>query len=79
VLQLEAARIVGAPAPLIMAAQNAGGAIGSAFAPSKIVVACTAAGLAGREGEVLRATLRYGLAILGVVSAAIGLWVGAFG
>jgi lactate permease len=77
-LQLHAATMSGVSVPVIMAAQNAGGAIGSAFAPAKIVVGCSTAGLAGQEGQVLRATLRYGLVVLiitgllATVAAALG-------
>ncbi len=48
---------------LLLAAQTAGGALGSMIAPAKIVVGCSTVGLKGREGDVLRRTLFYGLGI----------------
>lgn len=59
-----------APA-VLLAAQTAGGSLGSMIAPAKLIVGCSTVGLAGREGEVLRITLPYGLLIglaLGVVT-----------
>jgi lactate permease len=50
-------------AAVILAAQTTGGALGSMIAPAKILVGCSTIGLAGREGPVLRATLKYGLVI----------------
>jgi lactate permease len=56
--------------PVVMAAlQSAGGALGSMVAPAKIVLATATTGLAGREGEVLRMTVRYAIAL----TAALGL------
>ena len=49
---------------IILAAQTAGGAIGSAFAPAKIIVGCSTVEGAGGEGEVLRSVVRYGLTIV---------------
>lgn len=63
-LQQSAAAALGYDAAVILAAQNVGGAVGSVFAPAKVVVGCSTVGLAGREGEVLRANLVYGLAIV---------------
>lgn len=60
--------------PVILAAQTAGGAIGSMLAPAKIVVGCSTVGLGGKEGPILRAGVKYGLAI----SAAIGVVAFAF-
>jgi lactate permease len=48
---------------LLLAAQTAGGALGSMIAPAKITVGCSTVGLKGREGDVLRQTLFYGLGI----------------
>ena len=41
-------------ASAILGAQSAGGAIGSAVSPSKIILGTTTAGILGREGEVLK-------------------------
>jgi lactate permease len=48
---------------LLLATQTAGGALGSMLAPAKITVGCSTVGLKGREGDVLRRTLFYGLGI----------------
>ena len=63
-LQQRVATLVGVSPIIILAAQTAGGAIGSLFAPAKIVVGCSTVGLGGQEGPVLRAAMRYGLAIV---------------
>ncbi len=67
-LQKDSAQLLGLSTPVILAAQTAGGAIGSAFAPAKVIVGCSTVGLAGQEGPVLKATLFYCLFLL--------LWVG---
>jgi len=47
--------------PLILAAQTAGGSLGSVLAPAKVIVGCSTVGLAGEEGGVMRKMLGYGL------------------
>jgi lactate permease len=65
-LQLETARLLHLSAPWLLAAQNLGGAIGSSFAPAKVIVACSTVGLAkGGEGTVLRRNVAFGLLIVG--------------
>ncbi len=70
-LELESAQLLGISVSWTLAAQNLGGALGSAFAPAKIVVGVSTVGLAGQEGRVLRALLIPGLTIvfLGGVAA----------
>lgn len=64
-LQLRTAELLGYSAAIILAAQTAGGALGSVIAPTKIVVGASTGGMAGREGEVMRKMLVYtGLLIL---------------
>jgi lactate permease len=66
-LQQRTAELLNYSLPLILAAQTAGGAIGSVFAPSKIVVGASTAGMAGREGEILRVLFGYcSILILGI-------------
>jgi len=67
VLQQETAQFAGLSAALILGAQTTGGALGSMIAPAKILVGCSTVGLAGKEGPVLKATLRYGLITTGIV------------
>ncbi len=52
---------------IILAAQTTGGAVGGAFAPAKVILACSTVGLTGQEGKVLKTILVYGVAILVVV------------
>jgi lactate permease len=72
-MQQETAHLLAISVLVILAAQTTGGAVGSMLAPSKIIVGCSTAGLAGREGDVLKKSLLPGLAI----TALIGLltWV----
>lgn len=67
VLQQETAQLAGLSAALILAAQTTGGALGSMIAPAKILVGCSTVGLSGKEGPVLKATLRYGLITTGII------------
>jgi lactate permease len=65
-LQRQTALALGLSVPLILAAQTAGGAVGSSFAPAKVIVgASTVQG--ADQGEVLKLVTRAGLAILIVV------------
>jgi lactate permease len=77
-LQKQAAELLLISVPIILAAQTTGGALGSMLAPAKIIVGCSTAGLAGREGEVLKKTLAPGLIIAGMVGvlALVAVWLG---
>jgi lactate permease len=72
-LQVEAARGLGISTVLTAAVQNVAGSHASMLAPQRMVLAATATGLLGREGEILRSsvapiTVSIGvLAILGMV------------
>ena len=74
-LQMRTAELLGYPVAVILAAQTAGGALGSVIAPTKVVVGASTGGMAGREGEVMRRLLVYiGILILLVsLLAAIGV------
>ena len=71
-LQQQVATLVGVSPLIILAAQTAGGAVGSLFAPAKVIVGCSTVGLGGEEGSVLRAAMRYGLAIVAGLALATG-------
>jgi lactate permease len=75
-LQLRTAELLNFSVPLILAAQTAGGAIGSVFAPSKIVVGASTAGMAGREGEILRKLLGYCAILIVGISLLVWLMIG---
>lgn len=67
-LQQQTAALGGLSAAIILAAQTTGGALGSMIAPAKLLVGCSTVGLSGKEGPVLKATLKYGLIITGIIS-----------
>ena len=73
-LQVEAARGLGASEGLVAAVQNVSGSHASLLAPQRVILAATAVGLAGREGEVARAALPPVVAVV-VVLAVIGALV----
>ena len=66
-LQQQAAQLLGISVVIVLAAQTAGGSLGSMIAPAKLIVGCSTAGLAGQEGSVLKKTLPPALIIAGVV------------
>lgn len=73
-LQRDAAILLGITPAILIAAQTTGGSLGSMIAPAKIIVGCSTVGLKGRDGEVLRMTLPYGIAIgllIGVIACAL--------
>ena len=51
------ANLLKVSAPAVLGAQTAGGAIGAAVSPSKIILGTTTANILGREGEVLKKIL----------------------
>ncbi len=64
-LQMRTAELLGFSVAIILGAQTAGGALGSVIAPTKVVVGASTAGMAGKEGEVMRKMIVYtGLLIL---------------
>jgi lactate permease len=64
-LQLHTAELLGFNAAIILAGQTAGAALASVIAPTKVVVGASTAGMAGREGEVMRKLLVYtGISVL---------------
>lgn len=66
-LQQGTAQLSNLSVALILAAQTTGGALGSMIAPAKILVGCSTVGLSGKEGPVLKATLKYGFIITGII------------
>ncbi len=72
-MQQHVATLVGISPIIILAAQTAGGAIGSMFAPAKVIVGCSTVELGGKEGPVLRAVMRYGAAIVAGIALATGV------
>jgi lactate permease len=78
-LQLRTAQLLGYEAVIILAGQTAGAALASVMAPAKVVVGASTAGMAGREGEVMRKIILYTvilvlfISILTLVSIRLGL------
>jgi len=77
-LQQQVALMIHASPSIILAAQTVGAAIGSLFAPAKVIVACSTVNLHGKEGMVLGTIMRYSVLILcalGLAAAiAIRIW-----
>ena len=76
-LQLHTAEFLGYSAAIILAGQTAGAALASLMAPTKVVVGASTAGMAGREGEVMRKLSLYtGLLVLLISLLTIGgVWL----
>jgi lactate permease len=73
-LQEQVAVLVGMSPLLALAAQTAGGAIGSMFAPAKVIVGCAPVG--ADEGQTMRQTMAYGgtiIVVLALVTGALSL------
>lgn len=73
-LQQQTAVALGTSVPAILAAQTAGGAIGSVFAPAKVVVGVSTVSGAD-EGKVLRLATAYGVGLLVVLGVVV--WIAA--
>ena len=68
VMQMDAAVLLNLPVPIILAAQSAGGSIGSVMSPGKVIVGCSTVGLTGREGEAMRWIMLLGLIPITVIA-----------
>lgn len=79
-LQMRTAELLGLSVPLILAAQTAGGSLGSVLAPAKVIVGCSTVGLGDNESVVMRPILLYGLfpiagvAVLTIIFLTLGVW-----
>lgn len=70
-LQAETASALDLPESTILGAQMSGGGLGNAISPSNVVLGTGTAGIVGREGEVLRITMKWTLLVsvlLGVMT-----------
>lgn len=76
-LQLRTAEITGYSVAIILAAQTAGAALASVMAPTKVVVGASTAGMAGKEGDVLRKLIPYTAQLVLLISilAALSVWL----
>jgi lactate permease len=73
-LQRQTAVTLGISVPLILAAQTAGAAIGSCFAPAKVIVGAST-GPEAEEGEVLRSAAKSGMSMIAVLGLLVLLIV----
>jgi lactate permease len=76
ILQQRTAELLGLSVTLILAAQTAGGSLGSVMAPAKVIVGSSTVGLGDREGEVMRSVMLYGLIPIAVVAITTLVLVG---
>lgn len=72
-LQQSSALLLNLSVPLILAAQTAGGSVGSVLAPAKVIVGCSTVGLSGEEGGVMRKIIGYGL--IPIATVALAAWI----
>ena len=72
-LQMRTAELLSYSVPAILAGQTAGAAVASVAAPTKVVVGASTAGMAGKEGDVLRALIGYTALLVMFVSLLTGL------
>jgi lactate permease len=77
-IQQTVAQLEGLTEPTIIAAQNAGGAIGNVIAPANLALGTGTAGIIGREGEVLRRALPWTIAVATLVGLATILLNGRY-
>ena len=74
-LQMRTAELLNYSVPSILAGQTAGAAVASVAAPTKVVVGASTAGMAGSEGDVLRALIVYTALLVMFISLLTGLTI----
>ncbi len=75
-LQLRTAQILGYTATVILGGHTAGAALASVIAPTKVVVGASTAGMAGKEGDILRRLIGYTALLVALISllTLLALW-----
>ncbi len=66
-MQKDVAHLLSLSPIVLLSAQTIGGSLGSMIAPAKLAVGGTTTGLKGREGDIMRITLPFGLALVLIV------------
>jgi lactate permease len=66
-LQAITARQVGVSEVLMVAANTTGGVTGKMISPQSIAIACAAVGIAGRESDLLRFTVKWSICFLAII------------
>ena len=77
-LQQLTARQLGIDEVLFLAANSVGGVVGKMISPQSIAIACAAVGLAGRESELFRFTVKYSILLvigIGLFTYAIAFYM----
>lgn len=77
-LQATTAQQIGAHEVLLVAANTTGGVTGKMISPQSIAIACAAVGLAGRESDLFRFTLKHSLsfcAMIGIITTVQAYWL----
>jgi lactate permease len=74
-LQLRTAQLLVYSPAIILAAQTAGAALASGAAPTKVVVGASTAGMAGKEGEVMRSLIGYILVLVLFIGLLSGIGI----
>ncbi|MBN8791777.1 MAG: L-lactate permease [Stenotrophomonas nitritireducens] len=77
-LQATTAQQIGVSDVLLVAANTTGGVTGKMISPQSIAIACAAVGLAGKEADLFRFTIRHSLAftvLVGLITSAQAWWL----
>ena len=77
-LQATTAQQLGLPQVLTVAANTTGGVTGKMISPQSIAIACAAVGLAGRESDLFRFTVKHSLiftTMVGLITLAQAYWL----
>lgn len=77
-LQQLTARQLGIDEVLFLAANSVGGVVGKMISPQSIAIACAAVGLAGKESELFRFTVKYSILLvigIGIFTYAIAFYM----
>jgi lactate permease len=72
-LQVNAATALGINTSVIAGGQTVGGSLGAAIAPAKVLLGSSAAGMSGRESEIIRRTL--GHCLLAALLVGLECWI----
>ncbi len=77
-LQAQTAHQIGVSDVLLVAANTTGGVTGKMISPQSIAIACAAVGLAGKESDLFRFTVKHSLfftALVGVITTLQAYWL----
>ncbi|WP_411851241.1 L-lactate permease [Stenotrophomonas sp. LGBM10] len=77
-LQATTAQQIGVPEVLLVAANTTGGVTGKMISPQSIAIACAAVGLAGKESDLFRFTVKHSLiftVMVGIITTLQAYWL----